>query len=217
MEKFTKDMLLHFVRKSGVKGYSKLNKPDLIKFMEENNINIDEEIEKVPISTKSEFVEFRNFVLESGAYYNFRKSMSPNGFTIDILKSGMQKYIRRGIFDKALYCSVELDSFKYVENGMRVSTNMIHRLQIIFLEDIGPCGISFFVRFNELIEDMINNIESNSLPEIIFMLCNSLHTRESSHINAVSRINSIFKEFSKTDKKVRLVGIKLSNLEKNIK
>ena len=44
MENFTKDMLLYFVRKSGVKGYSKLNKPNLIKFMMENNIEVDEEI-----------------------------------------------------------------------------------------------------------------------------------------------------------------------------
>ena len=43
LNKLTKNMLLYFVRNSGIKGYSKLNKPELINFIFENEISINEE------------------------------------------------------------------------------------------------------------------------------------------------------------------------------
>jgi hypothetical protein len=71
----------------------------------------------------------------------FRNEISWNGYKADVLKSGVQKYVRRGLLDKALYCGGELDLFKYVDGGERVRSNFLHRLMIIFLEDIGPSGI----------------------------------------------------------------------------
>jgi hypothetical protein len=42
----------------------------------------------------------------------FRHQITWNGYNADIMKSGLQKYIRRGMIDKALYCAGELDLFK---------------------------------------------------------------------------------------------------------
>ena len=42
----------------------------------------------------------------------YRQEVSWNGYRADVLKSGIQKYIRRGVTEKALYCAGELDLFK---------------------------------------------------------------------------------------------------------
>jgi hypothetical protein len=54
-----------------------------------------------------------------------------NGYPADVMKSGLQKYIRRGMIDKALYCAGELDLFKDAPNealGEGARTNFLHRL-----------------------------------------------------------------------------------------
>ena len=80
-------------------------------------------------------------ILTSKMNTTYRKELSLNGVRPDILKSGIQKYIRRGMTDKALWCGVELDLFAYAEGGERIRTNFIHRLMIIFLEDVGLGGV----------------------------------------------------------------------------
>lgn len=62
---------------------------------------------------------------------------------VDVVKSGLQKYIRRSNLPKALYCAKQLDLFANVPEfkGEKIRTNMIHRLMIIFLEDIGIGGL----------------------------------------------------------------------------
>lgn len=65
----------------------------------------------------------------------FRHEVTANGFDFGCMKSGAQKYIRRGNEDKALRCVEEMDRFAEIGHaGERLRTNMLHRLQIIFLE-----------------------------------------------------------------------------------
>lgn len=66
-----------------------------------------------------------------------------DGHRVDLVKSGLQKYIRRSMHDKALYCVKQLDLFADLPDykGEKIRTNMIHRLMIIFLEDIGVGGL----------------------------------------------------------------------------
>lgn len=58
---------------------------------------------------------------------------SHNGVSIDVLKSGVQKYIRRGIFEKAIWCALELDMFHELlhaqpTTGLKaLSTNILNR------------------------------------------------------------------------------------------
>lgn len=71
----------------------------------------------------------------------YRNERSYNQFTLDVLKSAIQKYIRRGETEKAIYAALEMWMFKCVlKKGSRaggILTNFVHRLQIIYLEDVG--------------------------------------------------------------------------------
>lgn len=70
---------------------------------------------------------------------SYRKQITWNGYPTDVMKSGLQKYIRRSVMEKALYCAAELDLFKEAENTKEaegIRTNFLHRLIIIFMEDV---------------------------------------------------------------------------------
>lgn len=105
----------------------------------------------------------------------YRKEISLNGYKLPILKSGLQKYIRRGNLYKALYCAAELDLFKNIEGGARIRTNFLNRLRVILLEDV--CNIS-------LIEQVIP-IDENNIHDIISKMCVSKKARICSHVRAL--------------------------------
>jgi hypothetical protein len=146
----------------------------------------------------------------------FRKEKSVNGISMDILKSGMQKYVRRGNFKKAVWCAIEMDLFAYMtmpgERGFSddekkraeaIRTNMINRLRVIFLEDVGISGAHMIgcldTRFDKLFEwqsrrktaldlktfNQIREKEMKTLVEIISLLCEAKKNRILSHYRAV--------------------------------
>jgi hypothetical protein len=141
---------------------------------------------------------------ESKISVTYRNEISWNGYPLDILKSGLQKSIRRCNVEDAVYYATELDLFSLVDGGERVRTNMIHRLMIIFLEDIGtsePCliyrisdGIFKLLDYRkERIGMVINSENFNDirdkeigiLLEIVALLCISKHCRELSYYKNV--------------------------------
>jgi len=74
-----------------------------------------------------------------GRYGNFDGMMSPNtktasGYSFDIMKSALQKYIRRGD-ERAISVFAELWALSYLDKGVR--TNLYNRLVVIACEDIG--------------------------------------------------------------------------------
>ena len=81
---------------------------------------------------------------------------SIQGITLDVLKSGLQKYIRRSNREKAMLMAGLLDSFYYAEGntGERIRTNFIHRLMIIFLEDIGFPGMKYWKELDYLLMEI---------------------------------------------------------------
>ena len=131
----------------------------------------------------------------------FRHEITFNGLTIDIAKSGLQKYIRRGMIDKAIWCGIELDLFAFIEKGERIRTNFIHRLMIIYLEDISIANLGLWVPLNNWIFKLlslrlkrkqpdadfisIREREEKLVIKIIFQLCSSQHSRVLSHYNAI--------------------------------
>ena len=80
----------------------------------------------------------------------FRKEVSLHGHRLDVLKSSLQKYIRRGCIEGAMYSVAELDLFsECVESPRdvkRIRTNMIHRLMIQEPDVDGPPPTSLFPR-----------------------------------------------------------------------
>lgn len=92
-------------------------------------------------------------------YARRRCETSYNNYDLQTLKSGIQKYARRNIRDKGLYCLIELDLFRYLESEneylnkylsdflnenqsntinsvKKIRSNMINRLVVMMSEEI---------------------------------------------------------------------------------
>lgn len=62
-------------------------------------------------------------------------SVSPGGYSIGVLPSGLQKACRQGRTVLLFKCIVEMLAFAFVENGRALVTNLRNRLHIILVED----------------------------------------------------------------------------------
>lgn len=125
----------------------------------------------------------------------YRKHITWNGYPADVMKSGLQKYIRRGIVDKALYCAKELDLYKDAPNakeGEGIRTNFLHRLMIIFMEDVANLSLfdSMYIHMNSLFkerekEDRSEEKEQEWIRQVVQQLCTSSKARICSHVRAI--------------------------------
>ncbi len=117
----------------------------------------------------------------------YRKEHSLNGYALDELKSGLQKSVRRSDLNTALYCAAELDLFKQLgKPAQRIRTNFIHRLMIIFCEDIGPAGIDNWVEIDARITELLarnrpDKFEERMVCEIVALLHSTTRHRATSH------------------------------------
>lgn len=91
----------------------------------------------------------------------FSGTMTYSGFTPDVMKSALQKYIRRGIVDKALYAAFELYRMGEISGGVAVQTNCLNRLRVIGVEDIGLANWSLVISALTILQEDKRN------PEII--------------------------------------------------
>lgn len=137
----------------------------------------------------------------------YHQVKSLNGVDDCILKSGVQKYTRRNKWKKALWCMVELDMFANATDekaGEAIRSNMIHRLMVIFLEEISVCNLSLWPLLFERFETVFScreqrkNLEKDSsewknlrlleqeaLVWIVYQMCKSRHIRILSHTRSV--------------------------------
>ncbi len=117
----------------------------------------------------------------------FRNEKSYNNYSLDILKSALQKYIRRGDIDKAIYFAIEVALFIFKENDLnrkRIITNFIHRLQIIFLEDVGLSCYNIIPYIDKLFDKLFRRDENSFLIiflNLVYTMCKNKHTRVCSH------------------------------------
>lgn len=132
----------------------------------------------------------------------YRSEKSYNGYTLDVLKSALQKYIRRCNPEMAIYAAAELDLFSFDPKGERIRTNLIHRLMIIFMEDV------YNPNLWPLIDHLIFNLlslrdgrkdkdvnspifcekrreEIDAICRIVYSLSTSPHSRENSYYKYV--------------------------------
>lgn len=76
--------------------------------------------------------------------------VSYNGFKCDVLKSGVNKYTRRGISDKLIYCIVELEMFKKLgDKSKAIRSNMRNRVIITLNEDISISDWKVYLKVGE--------------------------------------------------------------------
>ena len=128
------------------------------------------------------------------ATYNFRQSRTYSGYDFTIIKSALQKYIRRGNMDMALYMIREIIPLGLIDNKTAY-TNILHRLQVIFLEDIGIGNLHYLPKIHEWMEQIYSSYKSDkrdlhveicNLERITRMMCLSKKTRLCSYLRAYS-------------------------------
>jgi len=121
----------------------------------------------------------------------FGGSISYYGLPLDVLKSGIQKYIRRGDNNKALWCMAEYDLFReFDERSYGIVTNMVNRLVVICGEDVGLANINTILDLDKELkifekykkDDKYKSREA--LINIINTLANSKKIRLFSHIRS---------------------------------
>lgn len=140
--------------------------------------------QEVPLAKKSELKEYEEGKMDA----TYRKEKSLHGHALDVLKSGLQKYIRRGNVEGAMYCLGELDLFSGCEGGERIRTNMIHRLMIIFMEDVGLGGVKSWARIDELVSEWLKDrSKTRSIQELVQLMCASKKTRACSFARAFAQ------------------------------
>lgn len=131
-------------------------------------------------------------------YYGPSKGgVSRHGKQTDELKSAVQKYIRRGETEKAVWCIKELNEFATLLGSEQdrvikaFMTNCMNRLTIISVEDVGLGNywvVEELATWRKEWERLRNNKEEhfglNAFLMITKLLAKSQKTREISHIKA---------------------------------
>lgn len=101
-----------------------------------------------------------------------------SGIDFDVVKSALQKYIRRNMPEKAILSAIELYRLGEVEGNPGV-TNMYNRVAIIANEDIGPANISLVLEVTRIIEKGDRDVAR--LAAMVQLLSGSSKTRLMSH------------------------------------
>nr|WIL05168.1 hypothetical protein pmam_129 [Pithovirus mammoth] len=133
-------------------------------------------------------------------------SLGRNGHPIDVLKSWLQKAIRRGLKDEALYCALRLFEFAYeggysvlsdrekIEEkwpGRAIFSNFLNRLIVCSGEDIGIGSLGSLPMIDAFIEFLRNDSSIEGFEErirqlisLILFLCAQPKSRLVSHSKA---------------------------------
>lgn len=122
----------------------------------------------------------------------FRRETSRNGEKLSVLKSGLQKYVRRGETDKAVWCVGELFSFRDApeqDQAKRIETNFYHRMMIIFLEDVGSIGL--WSRIDALCAKARGESAAAAYRSWTELMCAHPKSRACSHARAVASLRNI--------------------------
>jgi hypothetical protein len=136
----------------------------------------------------------------------YHNEKTAHGYAFDELKSAIQKCIRRSQTDYAAWFYMEAETFgeKYLlppdelRTGEHLRTNLIHRLMIIYLEDIGPANPRLWPILDILISHML---EWRHIPDrraevlglgvsAVQHMAQSLHSRQWDHFQtAINKID----------------------------
>ncbi|BAU80199.1 glycosyltransferase [Tokyovirus A1] len=133
----------------------------------------------------------------------YRNAKTLHRLDVDIAKSGTQKYTRRNKLKKALWCMVELDLFADATDrqaGEGIRANLLHRLMVIFLEEISVCNLGLWLFLAEKFDflfsarekrkkkepgtkswNALREQEKEALVWIVTQMCRSRHVRILSH------------------------------------
>ena len=132
------------------------------------------------------------------AYRTCFSSLSYYGHKLDILKSGLQKYMRRREEDKMLWCLAEIYLFKvYAKTDQEkkatrgIITNLLNRIIVMLDEELLFIEWDKYLMVYNLIEKFEKSERNDfiSLIKICKILCNSKLLRRNSDIRAHFNFN----------------------------
>lgn len=107
---------------------------------------------------------------------------SEHGFSPDILKSGMQKYVRRNNRAKAFACLSELLSFAQAGDAAKgIIANTLNRVMTIAAEDVGLANVGLVTHVIHEVFAMKKDVDRPALFKLVAQLCASPKTRVMSH------------------------------------
>jgi hypothetical protein len=114
---------------------------------------------------------------------------SPHGIQLDVLKSALQKYIRRQETDKAMTIIDEMYRVMNLKGEdekliRSLTTNFVNRLIIISVEDIGIGNVFVPIKLHSLISEFREHQDRITLRKMVYLLSESEKSREISHLRA---------------------------------
>lgn len=143
--------------------------------------------EPTPVPVNFNAPEYVNGIYVGQSTPTYRVATDPWGFSVTLRKSDMQKAIRRGNFDQALVaffsCYNLHKVFPDVQNAKSIRTNMLNRLVICAMEDVGVANTNLVMQVSEMLDKAIKeSIPDTLIATIIYNMCLSKKTRIQSHI-----------------------------------
>lgn len=118
--------------------------------------------------------------------YSFRHSTTYSGYADDEIRSGLQKYIRRGEVVKAIQCGYELYRMSEIHpEAKRLVTNLYNRLMVIATEDIGPGSVDTCMAVMEFVmgtKAEYGSLLPHQITAVIQCCAQSPKTRVLSHL-----------------------------------
>jgi hypothetical protein len=140
------------------------------------------------------------------------KELSFNGVRTSVLKSGIQKYMRRNNLDKGIWCLVELDLFQLAEtnekfaqkcalkenlnvkiiqmNAQKIRTNMVNRLVVMMSEEISICNWWLPIKMKELYENWMKT--RKTLPSRNYLIAMYKLLIDSEKLRIISDYKTVF-------------------------
>ena len=93
------------------------------------------------------------------AYRTCFSSITRHGYKLDLMKSGMQKYLRRGELKMMMWCAVEIFNFELMAEDEKekkmckgIITNMLNRIIVMMDEELLFCEVERYLVLRNLIE-----------------------------------------------------------------
>ena len=128
------------------------------------------------------------------AYRTCFSSVSHHGYKLDMLKSGMQKYLRRREFEKMTWCVMEIFKFElWAEDEKEkkmckgIISNLLNRIIVMMDEELLFCEVQNYLLLRKFIEKFEDDRKNGGkfLVLICRTLTNSRLLRRASDIRAV--------------------------------
>ena len=138
------------------------------------------------------------------------------GYKLDIIKSGIQKYLRRRKLDEMIWCVVEMDLFRNIDDEKSkksIRTNLMNRLIVMLDEELCFCDWSDFLKCYNLLESWNN--EGRNDPKKLITFCNIIVKSEM--LRLASDVNAYYRNGVSDQMRTELTSEIPERLKKYIK